>query len=158
MTENLLADDRIITGRQLADREAASEPLPPALADLWRFLDRHCRGHDNAMRSERIAVRLGLFRYDRLDRVVTDKNGCAVGDGKRIVHMVSSLVTDYAKPVASVCSGDHRGLFVAVSRQEKEIETRSIDSRIIALARRKRAFDAAPIEQRPPRQGEMFEA
>ena len=147
-SSELLEDDRIITGAELLEREKANGELPPALDILWRFLSKHCRGRGNAMLAADIGVRLG--------HLVKGADGRRVGDGKTIVHMVSDLVNDHLKAVASITSGHHRGLFVAVTRQEKDVESQSIDSRIIALARRKRAFNKAPIEKQPPVQKEMF--
>jgi len=137
----------IFTGAELLEREQRNG-MPEGLARLWRFLSKHCRGRRNAMKSADIGLRLGYVMHS---------NGRMLGDGKKIVHLASALVGEHLKPVASVCTGpvEQRGLFVAVTRDEKDAESASLDGRIIALARRKRAFQAAPMKASPPKQGEL---
>lgn len=146
-TDELLNIPGVTTGAVLAEREARNG-MPEYLARLWRFLNSHCRGRRNVMKTADIGVHLGY---------VVHSNGKMTGDGKKIVHMASKLVRRYAKPVASNCTGTHRGLYVAVTREEKDACLAQLDSRIRNLARRRRAFDAAPMRTPIPRQEKLWE-
>lgn len=132
MTNELLNHPGIITGAELEARERRNG-MPEHLGRLWRYLNSHCRGKANM----RMTAQIG----EHLD--VAPKN---------IVHQASALVRDYAKPIGSECAGEKRGIYVAVTRAEKNECAGQLWRRMMNTGKRLQAFIAAPMETAPPRQ------
>ena len=97
----------------------------PDIAEaVWNYLDRHCSGEKSAMKEAELAAAHGL-------------------NSRRIQRVLEFLVVKKRRPIASSCRPPY-GVFVAETSAEKERYARQLERRIIATARRMRAFVKAP--------------
>lgn len=91
--------------------------------ELWCFLDKHCRGRENAKKQSEIAGIMGTSR-------------------RSIRHMTEILTVTHNHPVASSVHPPY-GIYIPSGSGEVRGYLIQLDARIKALFRRRRAFDKA---------------
>ena len=126
----------VMTGAELLEREQRDAEMPARLKRLWDYLRRYCRGKARMRTTAQIGADLGV-------------------DPKAIVHHASALVKRFKKPVGSECTGDHRGIYVAVTSSEKRECAGQLRRRAFSILERARAYDEAPTSPTPPVQREL---
>ena len=101
--------------------------MRPELEYFWEYLKVHCRGKANALKVGRLSW---LLNHSE----------------RQIRAMAEELTTQHGHPIASTVHSPY-GIYVAVTSGEREEYVRQLDSRIKALARRRRAFTAIPLSE-----------
>lgn len=96
---------------------------PIRALELWNYLDKHCRGRENAKKQSEVATLMGTTE-------------------RSIRHMTEILTGNYKRPVASSVNPPY-GIFIPSGPGEVRGYIMQLDSRIKALFRRRRAFDKA---------------
>lgn len=95
------------------------------LDQVWTYLDRHHRGRDRAVKQADLAAVMGL--------------------NPRVLHDACQRLTlEDERPIASTCRPPF-GMYVAHTPEERADYAAQLEHRIIALARRLRAFTRAPF-------------
>jgi hypothetical protein len=111
---------------QVADRQAATEHVCQEIADeIWTYLDRNHRGHEQAITEKLLAQAHGL-------------------NPRVLQEILEHLIVRQERPIASSCRPP-MGVFVAQTAEEKAQYALQLENRIIGLARRRRAFTKAPL-------------
>lgn len=94
---------------------------------LWYWLKCYCRGHENAQTIKTLSFILSL-------------------QPRTIQELVHSLTVNHGKPIAASCSKP-KGLFVAVTQEEKDRYVTTLDARLREIYLRRRAFSKVPLAE-----------
>lgn len=90
---------------------------------LWQFLDKNCRGMENAKKQSDIADIIGI-------------------SVREVPKLTSVLTGEFGRPVASTMHRPY-GIYIPETREEREEYITQLKSRIKALFRRLKAFSNA---------------